>query len=83
MSSQIAKNLLRIPSNNGSPVNEYRIHEGQIQFRSLDVRNKPVSQELEGWRSLDVTDIQLHFALKTVVSQWLVERLESMRDEDG
>ena len=83
MSNQVAKNLLRIPSKNGSPVNEYRIHEGEIQFRSLDFRNKSISQELEGWRSLDVTDIQLHFALKTVVSQWLIERLESMRDEDG
>ena len=81
MSNQIAKNLLRIPSANGSPVNEYRIHEGQIEFRSLDLRNKPISPYAEGWRSLEVADIQLHFALKTVVAQWLIERLETMCDD--
>ena len=83
MSIQCAKNLLRIPSQNGSPVNEYRIHDGQIEFRSLDPRNSQLSQPAEGWRSLAVDDIQLHFALKTVVSQWLIERLESMRNDDS
>ena len=81
MSIQSAKNLLRIPSQNGSPINEYRIHDGQIEFRSLDPRNRQLSQPAEGWRSLAVDDIQLHFALKTVVAQWLIERLESMRDD--
>lgn len=83
MSNQIPKNLLRIPSQNGSPVNEYRIHEGQIEFRSLDPRNRLLSKPAQGWRSLGVGDIQLHFALKTVVAQWLIERLESMRDENN
>jgi len=79
MPNQIAQDLLRIPSRNGSPVNEYRIHQGQIEFRSLDAQNKPVLHWKEGWRSLGVSDIQLHFALKTVVAEWLIERLGSLR----
>lgn len=83
MANQSANDLLRIPSENGCPVNEYRIHEGQIEFRSLDSHNKPFSPRGDGWRSLAAADIQLHFALKTSVAQWLVERLISMRQDDS
>jgi hypothetical protein len=76
MSNQILKDLLRIPSANGSPVNEYRIYRGQIEFRSLDAEGKPFSPFKPGWRALDAGDIQLHFALKTTVAQWLLERLD-------
>lgn len=82
MSQQASNNLLRIPSEHGSPVNEYRINDGQIEFRSLNSQNKPFSSQKEGWRSLDVADIQLHFALKTVVAQWLIERLIPPPGED-
>ncbi|HEY6251732.1 MAG TPA: hypothetical protein VI685_17380 [Candidatus Angelobacter sp.] len=82
MSNQTPSDLLRIPSQNGSPVNEYRIHQGQIEFRSLDSQNKPLFQRSEGWTSLDVSDIQFHFALKTVVAQWLIERLIPMAKND-
>lgn len=78
MPSQISKDLLRIPSVNGSPINEYRINQGQIEFRSLTAQGQPFSSFTEGWRSLNVADIQLHFALKTAVAQWLIERLDAM-----
>ena len=77
MLTQISRNLLRIPSENGSPVNEYRIHQGHVEFRSLNAQGQPFSLPAEGWRTLGVGDIQLHFALKTAVSQWLIERLEA------
>ncbi|HEY6348216.1 MAG TPA: hypothetical protein VI636_02285 [Candidatus Angelobacter sp.] len=80
MLNQIPNNLLRIPSQNGAPVNEYRIHQGQIEFRSLGPQNKSISPQTEGWRSLDASDIQLHFALKTIVAQWLMDRLGSLRE---
>jgi hypothetical protein len=83
MATQSSNDLLRIPSDHGSPVNEYRIHEGQVEFRSLDSHNMPFSKRGDGWRSLDVADIQLHFALKTAVAQWLVERLIYMREDDS
>jgi hypothetical protein len=75
---QISSELLRIPSENGSPVNEYRIHDGQIEFRSLDCDGKPF---LPGalWRTLDVSELQLHFALDTVVAQWLMQRLHGIK----
>ena len=78
MPTHISKNLLRIPSENGSPINEYRINQGQIEFRSLDPRGRPFSLRSEGWRSLGAADIQLHFALKTAVAQWLIERLDAI-----
>ena len=78
MPSQISKNLLRIPSQIGSPINEYRIHHGQIEFRSLSSRGQTFSPMTEGWRTLDAGDIQLHFVLNTTVAKWLVERLEAL-----
>lgn len=78
MPTHISKNLLRIPSENGSPINEYRINQGQIEFRSLNARGQPFSLRSEGWRSLNAADIQLHFALKTAVAQWLIERLDAI-----
>lgn len=78
MPSQISKNLLRIPSQNGSPINEYRIHDGEIEFRALNAREQTFSPMTEGWRALDAADIQLHFALDTTVAKWLVERLEAL-----
>jgi len=78
MPSQISKDLLRIPSQNGSPINEYRIHEGEIEFRALNTLGQTFSPMTEGWRTLDAADIQLHFALNTTVAKWLVERLEAL-----
>jgi hypothetical protein len=75
MPTQTVKNLLRIPSENGSPINEYRINHGHIEFRSLTSQGQPFSSRKQGWRMLGVGDIQLHFALKTAVAQWLIERL--------
>jgi exonuclease I len=66
---------LRIESINGSPVNDYRISGGRVQVRVLD----PYGHEYRGsesrWRMLDANDIQLHYALDTVVARWLDERI--------
>ena len=78
MLTPISKDLLRIPSVNGSPINEYRINQGQIEFRSLDAQGQPFSPSKAGWRALDAGDIQLHFALKTRVAQWLIDRLDAI-----
>ena len=77
MLTQISRNLLRIPSENGSPVNEYRIKQGHVEFRSLNAQGQPFSSPAAGWRTLGVGDIQLHFSLKTAVAEWLIERLEA------
>ena len=41
--------------------NEYRIFNGQVQFRNKDGR----------WRELDVEDVRMHFALRTPVASWI------------
>lgn len=75
MPPNLSGNLLKIPSQNGSPVNEYRIHSGQIEFRSLDNRGQPFPYSAGIWRVLNANDLELHFVLNTVVAQWLTGRL--------
>ena len=41
--------------------NEYRIFDGQVQFRQKDGR----------WRGLDAEDIRMHLALRTPVASWI------------
>ena len=44
-----------------STYNEYRMVNGQVQFR----------REHGEWRTLDRDDIQMHFALRTPVASWI------------
>jgi hypothetical protein len=76
MTPYVSTNLLKIPSANGSPINEYRVSQGQIEFRSLDSQGKPFPHTGGSWTILDAGDLQLHFALNTAVARWLIERLE-------
>lgn len=78
METAVSINQLRITSNDGSPSNEYRISNGRIEFRALDSEGKPFSYSQGKWQMLDTADLQLHFALNTVVAQWLTERLPTM-----
>jgi hypothetical protein len=71
----ITSPFLKFKSKNGSPVNEYRIRRGRIEFRSLDKRGRPFSYNHGTWAALDNRDIQLHFALNTPVARWLIARL--------
>lgn len=68
-------NFFKIPSRNGSPVNEYRIHSGRIEFRSLDSKGNPFPYSAGAWRTLNAAELEMHFILNTTVAQWLVERL--------
>jgi hypothetical protein len=66
---------LRIESVDGSPINDYRIREGQVEVRVLDAAGHAWHSPLGLWRVLGEDDIQLHHALGTVVSKWLQQRL--------
>ncbi len=66
---------LRVESVNGSPVNDYRIRNGSIEVRSLDRSGRPLPRDMSHWRALDDNDIQLHYALRTIVAKWLDARL--------
>lgn len=78
METAVSVNQLRITSSDGSPSNEYRISDGQIEFRSLDAQGKPFPYSQGKWKLLDTADLQLHFALNTIVAQWLTERLHTV-----
>lgn len=61
---------LRIESEDGAPVNEYRVRYGQVEFRILDFTGRPLTR----WHLLSDEEIQLHQNLHTVVADWLVAR---------
>ena len=49
----------------GNEINEYRVRQGCVEFRKN-----------EGpWRTLEESDVQLHFSLHTTVADWLKEHL--------
>ncbi len=66
---------LRIESHHGSPVNDYRIRKGHVEVRLLDASGHPCPSPLSYWRVLDESEVELHFALETVVAKWLEARL--------
>jgi hypothetical protein len=50
--------------------NEYRIVEGHVQFRPQEGR----------WRTMDVEDIRMHFALRTPVASWIRSNTSQTHD---
>jgi hypothetical protein len=66
---------LRIASRDGAPSNEYRIQRRCVEFRAINTNGKPFSSPLGKWRALDGNEIQLHFALRTPVADWLDKNL--------
>ena len=66
---------LRIESVSGSPINEYRIRKGKLEFRALTPSGDRYPGPASTWRTLDENDVQLHHVLGTVVSSWMKERM--------
>ncbi len=64
-----------ITSGDGAPDNQYRIREKHVEFRSV-MPNGPPSEKLV-WRVLEPDEVQLHFALRTPVADWLNKTLYS------
>jgi hypothetical protein len=50
--------------------NEYRLRDGHVEFCSNE----------GAWRTLDDSDVQLHFRFKTPVSKWLREHYMNPQD---
>jgi len=49
--------------------NEYRILDGQVQFR----------RERGDWRTLETEDVRMHFALRTPVASWIRNNTDRMQ----
>ena len=65
---------LIIISNDGAPANEYRIQQHSIEFRTVAANGKP-HRSASKWRVLNDDEIQLHYALRTPVADWLDKNL--------
>ena len=63
---------LTVEFGDGSRVEQYRIRGRQVEFRP---RSRGDSRPNDGWRRLTSRDILMHFALHTVVGEWLSMRL--------
>jgi len=75
---------LMIASKDGAPGNEYRIHEGDVEFRAVNINGEPYNNRPNGgWRVLNDDEISLHFALQTPVANWLNKNLYSSQIGDA
>jgi hypothetical protein len=63
---------LTVEFDGGSRVDQYRIRQRRVEFRP---RSRGDSRPNDGWRRLTSGDILMHFALHTVVGEWLSVRL--------
>lgn len=65
---------LRIESQDGRIINDYRLNEGKLQFRPIDTDGSLLPGDASAWRDLTAEDIAKHSALQTVVAEWLAIR---------
>ena len=65
---------LRLEAGDGSAVEEYRIHDGDVEVRKL---RQPVEEIRHGvvWHRLTAGQLSSHVYGNTVVAQWLQRRL--------
>ncbi len=68
----LACNRLRLDGVDGSPWQDYRIENGQVEIRVPDVEGNPHNG---GWRPLAPEQITWHVMRSTVVAQWLLRRI--------
>jgi hypothetical protein len=66
-------NRLRIDLNDGSPVVEYQIVDGQVERRTVITRTTaPIEMD---WRRLTAQELTAHIMANTVVAIWLSRRM--------
>ncbi len=69
---------LYIDRGDGGPVNVYRMAGDTLEFRVLNADGTALENG-SPWRCLSEEEVQWHYDLKTVVSQWLSHRREQYR----
>ncbi|HET7183461.1 MAG TPA: hypothetical protein VFI82_02170 [Terriglobales bacterium] len=62
---------LRIEPARAPVINDYRIRDNHVEVRTLDGAGHAFDPALSTWKTLNENDVQLHFALGTVVAKWL------------
>jgi len=66
---------LRLESSDGSPAKEYRVENGNVEFRTLDPEGRADRHPGSAWWPLTPEQLSLHVERNTVVAQWLERRL--------
>lgn len=65
---------LRLEAMDGSGIEEYRIHEGDVEVRRV-LRDSEEWQYADSWTPLSPADLAEHVERNTVVAQWLKHRI--------
>jgi len=64
------------------PINDYRLNEGDIEFRILSPSGHPYPDSGSTGRRLTLNEIVLHFRLNTIVSQWFTDKITGAQREE-
>jgi hypothetical protein len=81
MNYQSSPERLIILSERDAPVNQYRVHRRNLEFRALDSEGRRF--RFSRWRKLTAEEIALHMNLNTAVAEWLNARLLSRASRSG
>ena len=66
---------LRLEAGNGSAAKEYRIEDGNVEVRALDLEGGSQRHAGSDWWRLTPEQLSIHVERNTVVAQWLERRL--------
>ena len=77
MKIRMACNKLRIDTNDGSPVVEYRIESGGVERRTTATRTGDGIASEERWEQLTPSQVASHIMANTTVAYWLYRRLDA------
>lgn len=58
----------------GEPINDYRIMDHILEFRTLDSTGRSFPDQRSRWKRLTASELLLHFRLNTVVAHWSSQR---------
>ena len=76
----LASRRLRLDPGDGSPVTDYRIEDGRIQYRmfyeSASAEAESLTAEMEeNWHELTPQELTTHVLAKPVLARWLRRRM--------
>ena len=71
----LACKRLRIDPCDGSPVVDYRIENGIVESRTLEMAAEGGAKTDERWQRLTSEQLSSHVLANTVVAQWLLRRM--------
>jgi hypothetical protein len=66
---------LRIDPGDGYPVMDYRIHNGCVENRVVEMNTEVEPETDSGWKQLTPEELSSHVMADTVVARWLRRRL--------